>query len=435
LSRFLFDDNDYKRIYIEAIGRLNKDPILQREGKSSLYFEYESIQELISAEVINWDDEPEIENWQDIIQEDEITSIQCDLFKCDWGYYSNNEEGVEVPNREIIHFYELEKNSKIINNLELIHPNLYLQRVAVEGTDISAFENFFLDLQLKDSNVKIRLNTEHSFLFSYKLLKAKHPEPLCYDSFIEITGSGLTLEECRTICTTFIFELNCFSGLTLTPTPNTPISVDDEQFDKYVEAKKNLLNDFGVLTRSFLICSDTSKVIELYNRAISCEDSEMSILYFTKVIEYVSETVVRMKITEVGRKALSSHRAMMPDANFIKELQELFKDHSYKKDSESTELTIKTCCYINDFIELIPDFIKNKFERNRSKNDQAALEYLAKCISATRNNIAHAKSNYVATGYELPEMHFADFVKLMRVISQQCIRWFSSQGPSARIVS
>jgi hypothetical protein len=435
LSRFLFEDKDYKQSYIEAIERLNKDPILQNEGESSLYFEYESIQELISAEIINWDDDPQIEKWQDVIQKDEITSIRCDLFKSDWGYYSNSGEGIEVPNREIIQFYELEENSKVINNLELVHPNLYLQRVAVKGTDIEAFETFLLDLEVRGSNVKIRLNTEHSFLFSYKLLKAKHPEPLSYDSFIEITGSGLTLDECRIICTTFIFELNCFSGLTLTPAPNTPNSFDDDEFDEYFEAKKKLLNDFGLLTRSFLVCSDTAKVIKLYNRAISCEDNEMSILYFTKVIEYVSETVVRMKITEVGRKALSSHRAMMPDANFVKELQELFKEHSYKKDSESTELTIKTCCYIIDLVELIPYFIKNKFERNRSKSDQEALEYLAKCISATRNNIAHAKSNYVATGYELPEMHYADFVKLMRVISQQCIRWFSSQSPSARIVS
>jgi hypothetical protein len=435
LSSLFFDDEEFKNVYISAIERLNTDPILQGRKESSLYFGFEDINELRNAKVINWDDDPEIEDWQDVIQKDESTTIQCSHFKSDWGYNSKQEEGIDVPNHEIIGFYELEENSKIINNLELIHPKLYLQRVTLDGTEIAMFENFLLDLQLRDSNVKVGLNTDHSFLFSYKLLKAKHPEPLSYDSFIQISGSELELEECRTICKTFIFELNCFSGLALTPSPNKPSAIVDAEYDDYFEARQMQLKEFGILTRNFLVCSDTVKVIEIFNRAISCEDSELSILYFSKVIEYVSETVVRMKITEVGRKVLSSNRALMPDANFIKELQDVFKSLSYKKDSESTELTIQTCCYINDLAEIIPEYIKNKFEKYRKQSDQAALEFLAKCISATRNNIAHAKSNYVATGNEMPEQHYEGFAQLMRVVSQQCIRWYSAQSPSMRIVS
>lgn len=435
MSRFLFDDEGYKTSYINAIEHLIKDPFLQNENnESSLLFEFDSIEELKNAEVINWDDDPKIEEWQDVVQKDESTTILCRLFKNDWGYYSNNDEGIEVPNYEIIKFFELEKNSKVINNLELIHPNLYLQRVSLAGNDIAMFESFLLDLQLKESTVKIRLNKDHSFLFSYKLLKAKHPEPLSYDSFIEISGKELHIEECRMICKTFIFELNCFSGLSLIPSPNLP-NANDEEFDEYIEAKRGLLSEFALLNRNFLVCNDTVKAIELYNRAISCEDNEISILYFSKVIEYVSETVVRMKITEVGRKALSSNRALIPDANFIKELQQLFKSHSYKKDSESMELTIQTCCYISDLIEITPQFIKNKFDKNRKQSDEAALQFLAKCISATRNNIAHAKANYVETGYEVPEEHYGDFAQLMRLVSQQCIKWYSAQSPSMRIVS
>tara|TARA_R110002167_G_scaffold91458_1_gene246066 strand:+ start:129023 stop:130375 length:1353 start_codon:yes stop_codon:yes gene_type:complete len=435
LSRFLFDDESYKNNYINAIERLSKDPFLQNtENESSLLFEFDNIEELKNAKVINWDDDPKIEKWQDVIQKEESTTILCQLFKSDWGYYSNNDEGIEVPNHEIIDFFELVENSRVIDNLELIHPNLYLQRVSLTGNDIAWFESCLLDLQLKESTVKIRLNKDHSFLFSYKLLKAKHPEPLSYDSFIEISGSELDLEECRMICSTFIFELNCFSGLSLIPSPNFP-NVNDEEFDEYVEAKRGLLSEFALLNRSFKVCNDTVKAIELYNRAISCEDNEISILYFSKVIEYVSETVVRMKVTEVGRKALSSNRSLMPDANFIKELQQLFKSHSYKKDSESMELTIQTCCYISDLIEIIPKFIKNKFENNRKQSDQAALQFLAKCISATRNNIAHAKANYVNTGYEVPEEHYDGFAQLMRLVSQQCIKWYSAQSPSMRIVS
>jgi hypothetical protein len=435
LSRFLFDDENYKNNYINAIEHLIKDPFLQNEvNESSLLFEFDDIEELKNAKVINWDDDPKIEEWQDVIQKEEATTILCGLFKSDWGYYSNNDEGIEVPNHEIIEFFELEENSKVINNLELIHPNFYLQRVSLTGNDIAMFDSILLDLQLKESTVKIRLNKDHSFLFSYKLLKAKHPEPLCYDSFIEISGNELDLEECRMICKTFIFELNCFSGLSLIPSPNLP-NTNDERFDEYVEAKRGLLSEFALLNRSFLVCNDTVKAIELYNRAVSCEDNEISILYFSKVIEYVSETVVRKKITEVGRKALSSNRSLIPDANFIKELQQLFKNHSYKKDSESMELTIQTCCYISDLIGIIPKYIKNKFDNNRKQSDEAALQFLAKCINATRNNIAHAKANYVETGHEVPEDHYDGFAQLMRLVSQQCIKWYSAQSPSMRIVS
>jgi hypothetical protein len=436
LSRFLFDNKEYKDIYINVIDRLNNDLVLQDGNEKTLCFEFEDINELKDAKIINWDDDPKIEEWQTVIQEEESTAIQCRLFKSEFGYYSNSEDGaIDVPNSEIINFFELEENSKLIDNLELFHPKFYLQRVAVNGSEIAMFERFFLDLQLNDNDINIRLNTQDSFLFSYKLLKNKHPEPLSYDSFIEISGNELDLEECRTICKTLIFEINCVSGLVLTPSPNIPPVIDEEAFEKHVEAKKEQLKDFASMTKSFLVCKDTVKVIELYNRAISCEDSEMSILYFSKVIEYVSETVVRMKITEEGRKALSSSRSSLPDANFIKELQELFKSHSYSKDAESMELTIQTCCYINDIIKIIPEYIIRQFEKNRNQSDQAALQYLAKCISATRNSIAHAKANYRATGFEVPESNYEGFAQLMRVICQQCIRWYSAQGTSMRIVS
>lgn len=435
MPRYFFDNAAFKTKYIKSLESLQSELSIKFEDDNDLFFNHD-LDELRNAELINWDEDPKLNDCDEVIQECESTQIVYRGFKSDHGYLSHGENGcIEVPNVDVINFFELKSDSTIIDNLELFHPTLYLQRVNIGGSETGMFDYFFIEFQLEDSNLTIRLNTEHSFLFSYKLSENNHPEPLNLDYFIEIRGTELDLEECRMICKSLIFELNCFSGLVITPEPNKPYTFDNEAYDKHIEEKREELREFDLAKRSLLICKDTEKVIDIFNRANSCNDYEISILYFSKVIEYVSETVVRSKITEVGRKALTSNRVMMPDANFIKELQEIFRDNSFKSDSESMELTVQSCCYINDLVLVMPQYIENKFKKYRQKSDLDALSYLASCISATRNNIAHAKANYCATGNEIPEEHYKGLANLMRVICQQCIRWYAAQSPSMRIVS
>jgi hypothetical protein len=433
LARYFFDDEEFKEKYIRAIEALQKKLLGESEDEHSLCFGRD-LNSLRDAELINTRDNVDLDN--DVISEDGTTEICYTGFKGEYGYMAHNDDGyVEINNTDLINFFELDASSRVIDNLELIHPTLYLQRVDIAGTEAAIFKNFFVNYGLRDSKLKIGLNTEANFLFSYKLHKINHPEPLYLDSFIEIRGDKLDLEECRAICKALIFEMNCISGVVVTPQPNSAVTFDYDAYDKHVEEIREQLKIFCQVEKSLLICKDTEKVIDIYNKANSCNDYEMSILFFSKAIEYVSETVVRSAVTEMGRKALSSNRAMMPDANFIRELQELFQKHSFKSDSESMNLTIQTCCYINDLLPLIPLHIQNKFEKHRQKSDQDALGFLASCVSATRNNIAHAKANYRFTGNEIPEEFYDTFTGLMRVICQQCIRWYAAQSPSMRIVS
>jgi len=435
LAKYFFDDEEFKVKYISIIEKLRSELLEENEDEASLCFVH-NIDELRDAKVISGYDDPELNNDDEVINKEESTHIRYLDFKGEYGYISNDDNGyIEISNADLLNFFELESNSKIIGNLELMHPTLYLQRVDIDGSDISIFDSFFLNYHLNEKNITVKLITEHSFLFSYKLHKKQHPEPLRLDFFIEIRGDDLDLEECRSISKSLMFELNCVSGAVLTPQPNEPDIFDYDVYDNKIEEKRKHLKEYGHTHRNLLICKDTENVIDIYNRANSCSDFEMSILYFSKAIEYVSETVVRSKVTEVGRKALTSNRAMKPDANFIKELQELFQNCSYKSDSESMKLTIQTCCYINDLLLIIPEYIKNKFNKHRKKSDDDALVFLALCISATRNNIAHAKANYRETGNEIPEDHYENFANLMRVMCQHCIRWYAAQSSSMRVVS
>lgn len=47
---------------------------------------------------------------------------------------------------------------------------------------------------------------------------------------------------------------------------------------------------------------------------------------------------------------------------------------------------------------------------------------------------AHAKTNYDLKGDECPNEYLFEFSKLMDIISQQIIRWFSIQQDDTRII-
>lgn len=60
-----------------------------------------------------------------------------------------------------------------------------------------------------------------------------------------------------------------------------------------------------------------SEVLGLYNKAIAADDLDIKILYFSKVIEYVSQTVIRINATEAIRRKLHTKNALNPDSRFI----------------------------------------------------------------------------------------------------------------------
>ena len=81
------------------------------------------------------------------------------------------------------------------------------------------------------------------------------------------------------------------------------------------------------------------------------------IFLLCKVFEYVSQTVVRQKITDIIRTKLMSPSAIEPNANYILELENLFEEQkTFKKDREAIKLTIVTCCDSTELAKVSPCF-------------------------------------------------------------------------------
>ena len=412
-TRVFHYDDVFKEKYVNAL----RDITNTIQG---VYFDLdiediESSQKLVEGSVV----EDSLEPSDFVINEDDTVEFYFDFPDFDDAFTALQSD---IP----ILLSELEK-AEIYNNCEYFHENRYMLRVSTE-TFLSAEDHLrlmFAHSKLESKGIELYVSNESSFHFSYKLQETNPNYPAsCSDCFIVIIGQKLGLEDCRKITKSFIFEVNATTGLVLTQSPSIEHYFDDEPPDDF--------NDIPL--RNLIICDHTDKVIEIYNKAISCEDKEIAILYFAKVIEFVSETVVRSKITEEGRKALLSNRAMNPNANFIKELQQMFKNHSYQTDSESLKLTVQTCGYFKDIESIIPAHIKGLVRKELQKRDNDALGVIADSITATRNSIAHAKANYRTTGKEIPEVQYEQLGEVMRILSQHCIRWFAGQNESSRVV-
>ncbi|HDZ3730317.1 TPA: hypothetical protein RSW61_001915 [Vibrio harveyi] len=408
----VYYDEEFKNRFIEAI-------VLLHEELEGFEFHY-TVDELRESVIDDEENPIDADSIEFSIDPDEVCDVSCDAF-FDWG-------DTEIKQSDLVTFLEDISGAELYDNLEYYSSSMYLHRVAVN----SRSEDTYIKLLMLDTvtdGLQVYFSSEASFHFSVKLAEQGHKEPVEHDSFVVIRGENLNLEQCRKIFKSYVFEASSVANARIESYPNEPFDIDDHLLEE--EDGSPLVEP---VKRQLIVCDDTDKVISLYNKAMVCDDDEVAILFYSKVIEFVSETVVRTKVTDEARKVLSSNRALTPDANFIKELQELFKEHSYQKDSDSLKLAVQTCGYFRDLDGKVPEFIKSRVKSELKKGGVwGALGTLADSITATRNSIAHAKANYKITGKEIPEEQYDQLSELLRVLSQQCIRWYAAQSPLVRV--
>lgn len=257
------------------------------------------------------------------------------------------------------------------------------------------------------------------------------------DTFIKVQARDATdpkiFEE---IIQSFIFELQCTFSLSVQRSRRITglYYIEDDEDDAPDSAIKPqirmrpLMNGKGIFS-----------LLKIYNSCNEVVDDEYRILNYTKVIEYVSQTVVRKEMLDSALKRLYSPRALQPNATYILELEQLFDEHrNNKKDHQAIRLTVETCCDLNDLIDVAPMFLRkfNDYKKNVDNKDlrSACLEELAGAISDTRNMIAHAKTNYSLKGKECPSDQVSGFANCLKIVAIQVIRWFSRQHEDSRIV-
>jgi len=262
------------------------------------------------------------------------------------------------------------------------------------------------------------------------------------DTFIEITHpADIPSEVIDSFAKNYLFELASSYSLVF---EISPYLYADSEWDFQDVTGEAAFPDGNFRLPPMNISDPLPELHGTFLKGMSASDDEIALLFFVKVLEFISATVIRMQAHAAIRKRLAFNKAMAPDAQYIEELLTLIENQRVlKKDSEALKQTILTCC---DAAELAPQAIFLKqCKLYCSGNEQAdnwkrtvevgekSLTEISACISATRNQIVHAKANYTLTGEECPKEHLAQLKECVRIAAVQAIRWYSSQPEEARV--
>ena len=384
------------------------------------------------------DEDFDPEDYDDfIINESYEVSLQPD----------KSDQGINLTFRELIDLINEAKKVRLIDNVKCISERCALIRVEPKSykdyiiinvipesfqTELS-FDSVKLTCSLKSGVTLFGLLVHFSGDF-----EENYPSVSSDDLFIEIKSSGILDEECvDKVANSYMFELYATHGIKIYRKPRPVIA--DEEIDDEVLQKNYVL-------RPLLLGKGIDEVIKLFNEAEDgFSNSDYSIMQYTKVIEYVSPTVVRQDITSKALTKLSSPRALNPDANYVKEIEIMFYELKQKYDTDRNAIkeTVKKCCDITEVVDCAPRFLDkvanlkkglSQEKCNKESLLNAAYDQLADSISDTRNQIAHAKANHKPKGWECPDEYKSEFANMLKILAVQVIRWFSSTNENNRIV-
>ena len=256
------------------------------------------------------------------------------------------------------------------------------------------------------------------------------------DRFVKVSfDDQLDKENILKIVYSYLFELSA--------SHNMNFMLEEFYYEeKFEEPEIDLPTNF--ILRPLIFGKGTNNILTMYNEAIrSVNNPEYSIIQFSKILEYISQTIVRNDINEKVLAKLSSNRALDPDANYIQELERIFNEMSKKYDSDrnSIKSTIETCCDLYEIVDIAPKYMTKvkkinelSEKANKDKVLEAAYEEVANSISDTRNYLSHAKSNYIKKGNECPVDQFMSFSDMLRILVIQSIRWFDRVHENSRVI-
>ncbi len=257
------------------------------------------------------------------------------------------------------------------------------------------------------------------------------PPVLEDDLFIEIRfPPGTDREIVRNLVLALLFEISASIGIDLQPSPRPELYFEDTEDEVAPPFQLGRL-------RPLMTGKGLPELLRLYSDATAVSDPGLQVVMYAKVIEFVSQTVVRTNTTEIIRKKLLTSRGLDPDAAFIQELQESFEDlRAFRQDREAIRAAIEVACDVNSLVDSVPPFLKElkKLRRESSEDERArALTAFAVALVDTRNSIVHAKPNYRSTGHECPVPQLYEFAELAKRSAQQAIRWFHGRPEHQRI--
>jgi hypothetical protein len=231
----------------------------------------------------------------------------------------------------------------------------------------------------------------------------------------------------------YLFELNTSLGLNVSEWPRMA-EVDDQDYPEDQEIEQ--LRERATRLRPLLSGPGMHTLLREFNRGSVAPDAEAALFPFVKCIEYVSATVVRERQYEDLRRRLLTSEALNPTASFMDGLLALFEENrQFTKDFEALRLTVERCCDPLILAKHAPEFLtvlRVVSPSSKPAERRQALGELSSCLSATRNQLAHAKANYELTGKECPASELWSLVACAKLAAEQCICWYASQNPGLR---
>jgi hypothetical protein len=293
-----------------------------------------------------------------------------------------------------------------------------------------------IEVPLNGDNVKVCLTTGFTMFGLAAIAEGlgNDYEPLFteYEPFVELQFARIpSQEDTKAIITAYLFEL------AVSLDAEFKMEARAEYVDREDEELAPMISRFRL--RPLMIGKGLGDLANLYSLIISTYEPEFQVLYATKIVEYVSQTVVRMKALEALRMKLLSPSALAPDARFLSELQAIASrnDKITSEDKEAIKQTILACCDATELARRAPQYLKEFHARSfasDSQKHQTALVKFALSLYSTRNAIAHAKANYVPTGHECPPESLSELAACAKIAAQQVVRWFHSTPEDMRIV-
>lgn len=261
----------------------------------------------------------------------------------------------------------------------------------------------------------------------------KYNPPMTNDDlFVEVVHPmGADPDAASAVIQAYLFELHATLGLEYFEWPR-PVGdteyPEDEEISDLVSRSTNL--------RPLLSGQGLASLLQEFNLGYGPIQGEAALLCYVKCIEYVAATVVREKQYEDLRKRLLSRDALNPDAQYMDGLLTLFEENRvFTRDAEALRLAVERCCDPLPMASHAPEILKGLGKLSAVstvEQRKGALADLAIVLTATRNQIAHAKANYKPTGRECPSAQLGSLVSCAKTAAEQCIRWYASRPPELR---
>jgi hypothetical protein len=380
-----------------------------------------------------------VTDWEETVTEDTVIE-GVGLPRTDFG--SNVTVG------QLLVWAEELREGRLINRRDFSSPNFtlaYIEPVndlacAALGSLRKTFGRLEQTVVSGQQSYRIQL-VEGMTLFGAKIAQEGSYEKWCppcveSDAFVEVAHAGGKYATASALVDSYLYEIHSSLGLQFRR--DRYVEAVDDWDEETKDALKAVDSERGGRLRPLLFGPGIQDLMILFNEAASIGQVEYAVLGYTKVVEYVAATVVKQRAHQAIRTRLLSPAALRPDASFIEDFCALIEDQrTFQKDSEAIRLTIETCCDAPQLASAAPSHLASLravTDISKPEERRDGLKKLAECISSTRNQIVHAKTNFTPKGAECPEDQLPALRDCLSIAAQQVIRWFADVPESFRVL-